>query len=152
MTTEVVGHARATFAHEALLYAGIDAFVDGCAAFIREGVASGEPVLVVVGAEKIALLREALNGDADEVHFADMAEVGTNPAWIIPAWQDFVDTHLRVDRPVRGIGEPICTDRGPVQLVECQRHESLLNVAFAHTPAWQLLCPYDTGALPDAVI
>jgi anti-sigma regulatory factor (Ser/Thr protein kinase) len=151
MATEM-GHARAAFAHEALLYAGVDSFVDGCAAFIREGVAAQEPVLVVVATHKIALLREALNGEADCVHFADMGEVGTNPARIIPAWQDFVDKNLRVDRPVRGIGEPIWAERSAIELVECQRHEALLNVAFAHAPAWQLLCPYDESALPDAVI
>jgi anti-sigma regulatory factor (Ser/Thr protein kinase) len=152
MPTEVVDHPRATFAHEVLLYAGTDEFVAGCGAFIREGVAAGEPVLVVVDSEKVDLLREELNGVGEHVTFADMAEVGQNPARIIPAWQDFVDRHLRVDRPVRGIGEPIWAGRSPVELVECQRHESLLNVAFAHSPAWQLLCPYDTSALPDAVI
>ncbi len=151
MATEM-GHARATFAHEALLYAGVDSFVDGCTAFIREGVAAGEPVLVVVGAHKIALLREALASEADHVHFADMAAAGTNPARIIPAWQDFVDKNLRVDRPVRGIGEPIWAERSASELVECERHEALLNVAFAYAPAWQLLCPYDESALPEAVI
>ena len=42
MATEM-GQARATFAHEALLYAGVDSFVDRLAAFIREGVSAGEP-------------------------------------------------------------------------------------------------------------
>ena len=152
MTTPIRAQSRETFAHEALLYAGVDSFVEGCAAFIREGVAAGEPVLVVVAAHKIALLREELKGDADHVHFADMADVGMNPARIIPAWQDFVDRHLRVDQPVRGIGEPIWAGRTATELVECQRHEALLNVAFAYAPAWQLLCPYDTSNLPDAVI
>jgi anti-sigma regulatory factor (Ser/Thr protein kinase) len=36
--------------------------------------------------------------------------------------------------------------------MECQRHESLLNLAFADGPPFRLLCPYDTGALPPAVI
>jgi anti-sigma regulatory factor (Ser/Thr protein kinase) len=151
MATDL-GQARATFAHEALLYAGIDSFVESCSAFIREGVAADEPVLVVVSARKIELLREALNGEGESVHFADMAEIGENPARIIPAWQDFVDEHLRVDRPVRGIGEPIWPERTATELIECQRHEALLNVAFAYAPAWQLLCPYDENALPDAVI
>jgi anti-sigma regulatory factor (Ser/Thr protein kinase) len=152
MPSEVAGSPRETFAHEVLLYAGPDEFVAGCAAFVREGIAADEPVLVVVGSEKIDLLREELNGPAEDVTFADMAEVGRNPARIIPAWQDFVDSQLRVDRPVRGVGEPIWAGRNPDELVECQRHESLLNVAFAHAPAWQLLCPYDISALPDSVV
>lgn len=151
MPEEVLAPARA-FAHEALLYAGTDEFVDATASFIREGVEAGEPVLVVVGAEKIARLREELNGHSDAVLFADMADVGANPARIIPAWQRFIADHLRADRPVRGIGEPIWAGRGRDELVECQRHEWLLNLAFADAPAWRLLCPYDTTTLDDRVI
>src|SRR5207253_1668671 len=32
------------------------------------------------------------------------------------------------------------------------RHEALLNVAFADSGRWRLLCPYDTVALHPAVI
>ena len=32
---------------------------------------------------------------------------------------------------MRGVGEPISPERGREELVECQRHEQLLNVAFA---------------------
>ena len=48
----------------------------------------GEPILVAVGADKIAALRAALGADAAGIDFADMAEVGHNPARIIPAWRD----------------------------------------------------------------
>jgi anti-sigma regulatory factor (Ser/Thr protein kinase) len=81
-----------------------------------------------------------------------MADVGTNPARIIPAWRDFVDGHGEGGRPVRGIGEPIWAGRSADELVECQLHESLLNLAFADAPAFRLLCPYDTEALEDWVI
>ena len=151
MTGGVVETARA-FAHEAMLYDGYDEFVSATTEFIREGVDAGEPVLVVVGAAKIARLREELNEAGDAVLFADMAELGANPARIIPAWQQFVEQHLRDDRPVRGIGEPIWAERTADELVECQRHESLLNLAFADAPAWRLLCPYDVSKLADAVI
>ena len=115
-------------------------------------LAGDEPTLVVVDAAKVAALRAELGADADRVHFADMAEVGRNPARIIPRWRGFVDEHLRPDRPVRGIGEPIWAGRSPAELVECQAHETLLNYAFADSPAWSLLCPYDTAALPPAVV
>ena len=149
MSAATVTHAR-TFAHEALFYAGDQGFVDGVAPFVREGVAQGEAVLVVVPGRKIELLRNTLNGEAEQVLFADMAEVGANPARLIPAWQDFVERNA--GRRLRGVGEPISSDRGREELVECQRHEQLLNVAFATSPAWRLLCPYDTDALEPAVI
>lgn len=149
MKTDPV-RAPAAFTHEALMYAGDRAFLAGTTPFIREGVAAGEPVLVVVDARKIDLLRIRLGRDAEPVRFADMGEVGVNPARIIPAWRDFVDGHAD-EGPLRGIGEPIWAARRPAELVECQRHESLLNLAFEGSP-FRLLCPYDAGALDASVL
>jgi anti-sigma regulatory factor (Ser/Thr protein kinase) len=120
--------------------------------FIRGGLEAGEPVLVVESAEKIDMLRVALGGDAREVLFADMAQVGANPARIIPAWHEFVTRNAAPGRRMRGIGEPIWRERTPDELVECQRHESLLNVAFGRGEPWWLLCPYDIENLDPAVI
>ena len=139
----------APFRHEALFYAGEDEFLQHTATFLRTGLDAGEPALVVLGATKIAALRSEL-GDAEGISFADMAEVGRNPARIIPAWHDYLDRYP--DRPVRGIGEPIWAERGAAELVECQRHESLLNLAFADAPGFYLMCPYDTDSLPEAVL
>lgn len=139
----------ASFRHEALLYEGVDGFLAGAVPFLREGLDRGEPALVAVGAEKIARLRAALDGDAGRVRFADMAELGANPGRIIPAWREFVAGH---PGPARGIGEPIWAERGPEELVECQIHEALLNVAFADAEGFTLLCPYDEAALDPRVV
>lgn len=140
------------FRHEALLYAGLDDFLAGTVQFIRDGLEGGESVLVVESAAKIALHRAELGGEAVSVLFADMAAVGGNPARIIPAWRNFVTQHGGAGRPLRGIGEPIWNGRSPAELIECQRHESLLNIAFATDTPWWLLCPYDTEALEPSVI
>src|SRR3954469_6305785 len=140
------------FRHEAMLYEGAEAFVAGAAPFIRAAVAADEPIMVAVGADKLDLLRSHLGEDADGVHFADMAEVGSNPARIIPAWRDFVNEHGRGGRGLRGIGEPIWAEGTADEPVECQRHESLLNVAFAGGRPWQLLCPYGVEGLSNEVI
>jgi len=138
------------FRHEAFFYAGQAQFLEGASAFIRDAVDVGEPVLVVVSARKIDLLREQLGSAASAVRFADMADVGVNPARIIPAWADFVSEHGA--GPMRGIGEPIWAERSSEELVECQRHEALLNVAFAESSSFRLMCPYDTTALGQDVI
>jgi anti-sigma regulatory factor (Ser/Thr protein kinase) len=154
-TTQSVSHsheARDVFRHDALLYAGEGDFVRQVSAFIRDGVDAGEPVLVVVSREKIAALREALGDDAPSVQFADMDVVGDNPARIIPAWQSFLEEHAVEGRSLRGVGEPISAARNAAELIECQRHESLLNLAFAGTGPWWLICPYDTTALDPIVI
>ena len=144
-------HELATFRHEAFLYAGAEGFLRGTVPFIEAGLEAGEPVLVVVGAAKIEQLRSELGRDASEVAFADMAEVGRNPARIIPAWRDFLAAH-GAGRPARGIGEPIDAKRSADELLECQRHEALLNVAFAGGAAWRLMCPYDVASLAPEVV
>src|SRR4051794_37489331 len=140
------------FVHEAFLYRDPEEFLRGTLEFVRGGVEADEPVFVVLNAEKIARLREALGEDAHRVLFADMAEVGANPARIIAAWHDFVDAHGASGRPIRGIGEPIWAGRSDSELAECHRHEELLNLAFADTPAFRLLCPYDVSALDPSVV
>jgi anti-sigma regulatory factor (Ser/Thr protein kinase) len=135
-----------------MFYSGLEEFVAGAARFIREGVSGGEDVLVAVNSRKIARLRAALDPDAERVHFVDIEVAGSNPARIIPVWNAFVAARGSETRSVRGIGEPIWAERSPDELVESQHHESLLNVAFADTPSFRLLCPYDVTALPPEVI
>ncbi len=140
------------YRHEALLYAGQDEFLASTASFIRDGITAGEPTLVVVSAKKIGLLRTTLGRRAGNVEFADMTDVGANPARIIPAWRDFVNSHVGEGHSLRGIGEPIYPERSSDELAECHRHETLLNVAFDDTVPFWLLCPYDTTTLDPAVI
>ncbi len=140
------------FRHEALFYSGEEEFLAGTVSFVRDGLWAGEPVLVAVGERKTAALKSALGDDSDAVRFVDMEALGRNPARIIPAWREFVGDRRASARPVRGIGEPIWPGRSPAEVVECHHHESLLNLAFADTPAFWLLCPYDTVALDPAVV
>lgn len=141
-----------TFQHETLLYTGRQQFVDSLVPFLREGLAAGEMTAAMLEADKIALLREALGEDADRVHFTDAAQVGRNPARLIPWWRRFVDEHLRAGRPVRAVGEAVLAGRRPAELDEYFTHEALLNVAFADAPRWSLLCPFDVDVLTADVV
>jgi anti-sigma regulatory factor (Ser/Thr protein kinase) len=151
MTATRVTNERG-FRHEALLYAGMDQFVARTVPFIKGAIEADEPILVVVSRPKIELLRTAVGRDADRVQFCDMAEVGANPARIIPAWHDFVEAHANDGRRLRGIGEPIYPERTAPELVESQRHEALLNAAFDGGRDFWLLCPYNTQALNPTVV
>jgi anti-sigma regulatory factor (Ser/Thr protein kinase) len=142
---------RDAFRHEALFYSGREEFVERATAFIREGLDAGEPVLVLVVAPKIELLREKLGARADEVLWGDMGEIGRNPGRIISVWREFVSRQAVGGGRVRGIGEPIWAGRTEEELVESQRHESLINLAFTGAEAW-VLCPYDVAALEPAVV
>ena len=148
--TEGAGHP--SFRHEALLYAGEAEFVSATTAFIRDGLAAGEAVLAVVDARKIGLLRSALGDQAGAAEFADMGVVGRNPGRILDTWYGFASEHAGAGRGARGIGEPVSASRSAAELVECQLHEALLNVAFPPEPAWTLLCPYDTATLGSEAV
>ncbi len=151
MSTATVAHDK-PFRHEAMLYRNLEEFLHGTLEFIADGLAGGEPILVVLKSDKNELLKTSLGDDAGRVRFADMAQVGANPARIIPAWHEFAGGCSAEGRPFRGIGEPIWAGRDPDELVECQRHEALLNLAFAGTPAFRLMCPYDVEALDPDVL
>jgi anti-sigma regulatory factor (Ser/Thr protein kinase) len=141
------------FSHEAMLYQGLGDFIAQTAPFIREAIHAEQPILVAVDREKIDELGRLLGADAAKVRFEDMATIGRNPARIIPVWRAFVDQHADSRRGARGIGEPIWAGRSEDELVECERHEALLNLAFAAPPTdLRLVCPYDTGSLPVSVI
>ena len=139
----------ASFRHEATFYAGADDFLAAAVPFLVEGLESGEPALVALGPAKTELLRRELGDAAAEINFADIEQFGRNPARIIPVWREFVDRLAAAGG--RGIGEPVWPGRAGAEIEECQRHESLLNVAFGDGPGWSLLCPYDSS-LPDEVL
>ena len=127
------------FHHEALLYDGPDDLLAGALPFIREGLERDEPVLVAVDGRKIPAFADALG--PSEVDFVDMRALGRNPARIIPAWRAF---RGRYAGPIRGVGEPIWPGRGGAELVECQLHEALLNLAFDGLPTSSRCCARTT--------
>lgn len=151
-TTAVRGPApqEAAFRHDALFYDGAAGFVDGTLPFVRDGLRAGEPVMVVVGPDHIERLSAGLGADAAEVRFHDMSVVGRNPGRIIPLWREFVDAHA--GSSVRGVGEPVWAGRTAEELVECERHEALINLAFGADVAMWLTCPYDLATLPESVL
>jgi hypothetical protein len=141
-----------TYRHEALMYRDLDEFVSLVAPFIREGIELRQPVMVAVTGERLFALTAALGSDANAVTFLDMARLGKNPACIIPAWLDFVNAKSGHGNPVRGVGEPIWASRSRDELIECQLHEGLLNLAVSpDIPLW-LICPYDATLLPEDVL
>ncbi|HEX7279369.1 MAG TPA: sensor histidine kinase [Solirubrobacterales bacterium] len=141
---------HAGFHHEALIYEGSDEYLAGTVPFLQAAVEAGEPALVAVGRFQRETLEGELGESAEGVRFSDMEKLGRNPAWMIPFWREFVNE--AGGRPVRGIGEPVWAARSPAALNECQRHEALLNVAFATGQPWSLLCPYDAESLSTEVV
>jgi hypothetical protein len=134
------------------MYSGAQGFLDAVVPFIRDGLERGQPVMVAVIKLRMDPLRVALGADADRVELVDMAELGGNPAKIIPAWRSFVERHSPAGEPIRGVGEPVWAGRRRSEIEESQFHEALLNLAIApDVPLW-LLCPYDVDQLDPEVL
>ena len=138
------------FRHEALIYSDPEQFLTAAVPFLTAALEAGEAALVAVSERNAALLQGELGADVEEVEFVAMEELGRNPARIIPFWRDFLNAQQ--GRPARGIGEPLWPGRGAAEIDECQRHESLLDLAFSSGAGWSLLSPYNGVALSDEVL
>jgi len=139
------------FCHEAFFYAGDDEFLAGALPFLEEGVSRGEAVIAALPEHRRELLRGALGPLADEVTLFPMEEIGRNPGRLISAWRCILRTSAEAPG-VRGIGEPAHPGRSAAELEECERHERLVNLAFAQEKALTVICPYDISALDDKVL
>ena len=132
--------------HRAFFYSGERDYLAQIEAFARAGLDNGEPVLIAVPGDKVSVLREHLGG---RIRYADITQLGRNPARIIPALREFIDAHP--GQRVRYVGEPVWPGRSAAEMCEAARHEALVNLAFARTEA-AILCPYDAAGLPPSVV
>ena len=135
--------------HAALFYYSQPEYAERITAFVRVGLDRGEPALIALPGDRAPMIGASLDGAVGEVTFADMAELGRNPARIIPEVRSFTDKHP--GQPVRFVGEPIWLGRTGTEICEATRHEALLNLAFARAEA-TILCPYDASGLAASVL
>jgi len=117
--------------------------------FTTAGLACGEPTLIAVPGDGARLRGGRLTAISESVHLRDMADMGGNPARIIPELRAFIDKHP--GQHVRFVGEPIWPGRSPAEICEATRHEALLNLAFALAHI-TILCPYDSARLAPSAI
>ena len=146
MTASATGSG---FRHELYPHHGAEEFLSGAVSFIEEALTGEEIVLVSVSPDKEGLLRDELGDTAAKggVVYLDAAALGRNPGRLIPAWREWITAYAQAGRPVRGISESQWSGRTPEESSELRYHEWLVNLAFAQSPAWWLLCPYDVGAV-----
>lgn len=161
---DVAGGTDQGLRHVALFYRDLDDYAIAVAGFLRSGAAVAEPAFVAVPGIRQGRLRRALGEPSHPwpagrpatavrapapTIFADITELGRNPARIIPAIQTFIDS--AAGERIRFVGEPIWPGRNAAEICEATRHEALINLAFAAARA-AILCPYDVAGLPGEVI
>jgi anti-sigma regulatory factor (Ser/Thr protein kinase) len=140
------------FRHEAILYSGVHSLVTTLVPWMEEGLDAGDTVVAMVHGRSSEALRESLGRGARAVYFADMAELGRNPARLMSVWQRLLADIRPAGSRIRAIGEPVWPGRSPDEMEECRLHEALVNEAYADEEGFWVLCPYDIGALdPDVV-
>jgi transcriptional regulator with XRE-family HTH domain len=138
--------------HKALLYEDDESFVATAGPYLRGGIDRSEALLAATTPRNIALLREHLAADADQVEFVEFASSFGSPADAITRFRDFTSTAIESGASwVRLLAEPIWVGRSRSEVRVWSRLESLLNLVFA---AWPLtmLCPYDARVVPAKVI
>ena len=140
MVAELAQNRVAQLRHGALLYASPGEYVAGVARFTETAAQAGDPVLVACARPGLDLLRQQLNGQGGVVTWADMRDIGVNPARLIDRIQLFTAQHR--GRVIWCVHEPAWAARSPGELREVIRHEALVNLALADAPV-NVLCPYD---------
>jgi len=137
------------FCHAALLAGSQEQYLAEVTRFVRAALGHDEVVLVAVPAFRAGPLRRMLGTDARQVAWADMGEVGRNPARIIPALTAFARDHA--GSRVSCVGECAWPGRTGPELTEAIKQEALANLAFRAMPV-SALCPFDRTGLPPGVL
>ena len=134
--------------HAAWVYRTPDEYLAGIRDFVHAGVLAGEPVLVAVPAGRLSAPSD-VSGETASARWLDAADLGRNPARLMPAVRAFADEHR--GQHTRVISELAWAGRSGPELGEVARYELMANLAFAATPV-TMVCPYDGAGLPPSAI
>ena len=141
--------ARVTLTHTALFYRDPAEYRAQILRFAREGLAASEAVLIALPGEQADEIGAGLSSEPGELLCVDVADMGRNPARIIPELRAFVDKHS--GQPVRVAAEPIWPGRSAAEIFEGIRHEAVTNLAFQQVPL-AIMCAYDITRHAPSVI
>ena len=144
-------NGRQGFVHSALLYYSQREYLDAVMAFVLEGLAMDEPVLVAVPGDYLGSVREALGGDGPTtgLQLVDIVEAARNPSRFLALEGSFVEENA--NRRVRIVSQLFWPGRSADELLACKQHEALVNSAFEGREL-TALCLYDAERLDDDVL
>jgi hypothetical protein len=138
--------------HSVLFYGSDEEFLDATVPFLREGLAASESLLVVTTRHRNNLVRHALSDIGAVVQYEDSARWYRSPLAAFNGYREFLKDKFRGGAPwIRIVGEPTWAGRSKADVSAWTRYESLLNLAFASSPA-TIMCPYDTRSVLAKVL
>ena len=139
-----------TLRHNALVYGSQDEYVARSVPFLREGLAAGEGAIVAHTRPGLAMMREALGDDADQVTFVDVSSAYTRPAWTLAAYHEVYAAELRKTPSLRAVAD-VQFGPDPGEWDMWMGYEAVFNRSFGHLPAW-VLCTYNANGTPDRIL
>ena len=138
--------------HRILEYGSDDEYMAAAIPFLTEGIARHDCLLMVTARRHMDLVRDALGDNARHVEFLDASEWYSSLRSASSGYRAFLRERFERGAPwIRIVGEPVWTGRSERQLAEWFRYESIINVAFASSPA-TIVCTYDSRSVPESVL
>jgi CheY-like chemotaxis protein len=139
--------------HEALVYSSADELVAASVPFLRQGLAAGEDLLVVLREPSVAALRAALGEDAARVEFHDSIDWYRSPDHSLASYTRYLDAHLGRGVPrVRVVAEVIWPQLAAAsEVAGWKQYEAKISMAMASLPV-SFVCTYDTRELSAEIV
>lgn len=137
------------FTHAAALYSGVAEYLVMAGDLARQAVAANAPLHVAVPGDRLSLIQQALRFVPVKVVPVNMADLGRNPARVIPAVLSLAPRDP--GERLYCLWEPAWPGRSAAELREVARHETLCNLAFGDRPM-TIVCLYDNAALGEEVV
>jgi transcriptional regulator with XRE-family HTH domain len=138
------------FEHRVLTYGSDDEFIAAVVPFLEEGLEQSHCLAVLTEAKQ-GLVRDALGERSGLVEFADWADWYRSPQEALRRYGELVKQKVELGAVwIRVVAEAAwdCTD---ADIDTWTRYESLVNLAFASSPA-TILCTYEERAFPAEVL
>jgi CheY-like chemotaxis protein len=139
--------------HEALVYSSGDELAAGAAPFLRQGLARGEEVLVVLREAGRSVVEQALGGDADRIEFADAVTWYQSPEHAFQQYTRYLGGRLEGGASrVRVVAEVLWPQSSATaDVAGWKRYEAGISAAMASVPV-SFICTYDTRELPTTIV
>ena len=138
------------YVHHALFFESDDELVQVAVAFLQEGLAAGDAVVLACEARRNRLLADALGGDS-RVGFLERSSTYLRIPVAVATYRRMVERELATGASrVRLVGE-VDFGQDAATSSEWIRYEAVCNVALAPYPLWSV-CAYDCSTLPEPIL
>jgi anti-sigma regulatory factor (Ser/Thr protein kinase) len=141
---------RTALRHSALVYESQDEYFARAVPFLKEGIEAGEGAIVAHTKPGLAMMREALGSDAEQVTFVDVSSAYTRPARTLAAYHEVYVELLQRTRTVRAVAD-VQFGPDPGEWDVWTGYEAVFNRSFGHLPTW-VICSYNANGTPDPII